>query len=693
MPRTSRLVLPVLAALLAGGALRADEGMWTFDNLPSKRMQAKYAFAPDQAWLDHVRLASLRFPGGSGSFVSRDGLVLTNHHVGRSWTQSVSGPGEKDYIKHGFVAKDRAAEIKVPGLELYTLMQMDNVTERVGKATQGAKTDKDAQKARETELDKIKKETQEKTGLTSEVVSLYQGGEYWIYSYKKHTDVRLVMAPEGQIAFFGGDPDNFTYPRHNLDFTLFRVYENDKPYNPAHHLAWTQTGLKAGDLTFVTGHPGSTARLETTAQMKMTRDVAFPMRLAALERQIKFLKAFAAQDPEKARQVNSQIFGLENGQKAITGYLSGLKNNEAMARIEKAEKELQAKVQKDPALAATTGQSWAKIAAAMTVARGMAKDNAFVNTRGSQLLGGALNLVRLADEEPKADDKRLAEFKDVNLKRLKTQLGTAPRNFNKDLEIASFAFGLQESLEELGANHPFVKAMLGGRKPAEVAKEAVEGSKLMDAATRKALMEGGKKAIDASRDPMILLAKKLDPLGRGLRKKQEDLVSSVVTEHGGRIAKARFKAYGKENYPDATFSLRLSYGAVETYPANGTKIQPFTTMAGLFDRAWGWGDKAEGGAWALPQRWLDRKGAVDMSTPFNFVHAMDIIGGNSGSPVVDRKGELVGLIFDGNIESLPGRYFYDEKINRAVSVDARAITEALAKVYDAHHLANELNGK
>jgi len=693
MSRTSRLVLPILAVLLSAGAMRADEGMWTFDNLPSKKMQAKYGFAPDQAWLDHVRLSSLRFPGGSGSFVSKDGLVLTNHHVGRSWTQSVSGPGEKDYIKNGFVAKDRAAEIKVPGLELYTLMQMDNVTERVAKATQGAKSDKDAQKARETELDKLKKETQDKTGLTSEVVSLYQGGEYWIYSYKKHTDVRLVMAPEGQIAFFGGDPDNFTYPRHNLDFTLFRVYENDKPYNPAHHLTWTQGGLKSGDMTFVTGHPGSTARLETTAQMKMTRDVAFPNRLKAVEKQIKFLKAFGAQDPEKARQVSSQVFGLENTHKAISGYLVGLKNAEAMTKIEKAEKELQAKVAKDPKLAATTGQSWTKIAGAMTAAGKMAKDNAYVNTRGSQLLGGALNLVRLADEEPKADDKRLAEFKDVNLKRMKMMLGMAPRNFNKELEIASFTFGLQEALDELGPNHEFVKAMLGSRKPAEVAKEAVEGTKLTDAAARKALMEGGKKALADSKDPMILLAKKLDPLGRKLREKQETLVSSVVTEHGGRIAKARFAAYGKENYPDATFSLRMSYGAVESYPANGTKIQPFTTMAGLFDRAWGWGDKAENGSWALPQRWQDRKGALDMSTPFNFVHTMDIIGGNSGSPVVDKKGELVGLIFDGNIESLPGRYYYDEKINRAVSVDARAISEALAKVYDAHHLVTELNGK
>ncbi|MFN8010441.1 MAG: S46 family peptidase [Holophagaceae bacterium] len=692
MSRTSRIVLPALAALLACGSLRADEGMWTFDNLPAKKMQAKYGFAPDQAWLDHVRLASLRFPGGSGSFVSRDGLVLTNHHVGRSWIQSVSGPGEKDYVKRGFVAKTREEEIKVPGLELNTLMQMDNVTDRVAKATASAKDEKAKAKARETELEAIKKEIAARTGLTPEVVTLYQGGETWIYSYKKHTDVRLVMAPEEQIAFFGGDPDNFTYPRHNLDFSIFRVYENGKPYNPPHHLAWTRTGLQAGDMTFVTGHPGSTARLETTAQMKLARDVSFPLRLKSVERQIKFLKAWGAQDPEKARQVGSQIFGLENTQKAITGYRGGLLNADAMKRIEQAEQELQAKVKKDPKLQAQAGQSWAKIAAAMTTARGLAKESAYVNTRGSQLLGGALNLVRLADEEPKADDKRLTEFKETNLKRLKAQLGNAPRNFNKDLEIATFAHGLQEALDELGANHPFVKAMLGGKQPMDVAKEAVEGSRLADPAVRKALLEGGKKAVAESKDPMILLAKKLDPLGRDLRRKQED-INAVVTEHGGRIAKARFAVYGKETYPDATFSLRLSYGAVESYPANGTRIQPFTTFAGLYDRAWGWGPAAEHGAWALPQRWLDRKGALDLSTPFNYVHTMDIIGGNSGSPVVDKKGELVGLVFDGNIESLPGRYYYDERVNRAVSVDARAIAEAMAKVYDAGHLVDEIHGK
>ncbi|HJW09672.1 MAG TPA: S46 family peptidase, partial [Holophagaceae bacterium] len=554
--KPSRLSLSLLALVLAGGALRADEGMWTFDNIPAQKMKAKYGFAPDQAWLDHVRLSAVRFPGGSGSFISEDGLVLTNHHVGRGSIQQLSGPG-KDYIKNGFYAGTREGELKVPGLELYTLMAMDDVTARVNKAAAGAKDDKAALKAREAEIEAIKKEMEAKSHLTCESVSLYQGGETWIYSYKKHTDVRLVFAPEQQIAFFGGDADNFTYPRHNLDFSLFRVYEDGKPYHPAHHLRWTHEGVKAGDLTFVTGHPGSTSRLQTLAQMRYAGETALPMRLKSLERQIASLKAYAAGSEEHARQVNSQIFGLENSQKALTGYWSGLKDQEAMARIAAAEKDLKAKVAKDPKLQARVGQSWNRIAQAMQAAKAMSKESLAVGTRNSVLLGYALQLVRLPAEEAKRNDLRLEEYQDSSLKSTKARL-LVPRPFYPELEIAEFTAGLQESVDLLGANHPFVKAMLGGNSPAEVAKAAVEGSKLGDPEVRKALLEGGQKALDASSDPMILLARKLDPLGRDLRKRQKEQVASVLTEQGGRIAQARFAAYGKTTYPDATFTLRLS---------------------------------------------------------------------------------------------------------------------------------------
>jgi hypothetical protein len=687
-----RLPILTLTALLAAApCVRADEGMWTFDNLPIQKMKAKYGFAPDQAWLDHVRLSSLRFPGGSGSFISSDGLVITNHHVGRGHIQAVSGK-DHDYVKDGFMALGREQEIRVPGLEVNTLMAMENVTDRVNKAVTPGMADKAALKARQAELGRIQKEVQDRTGLIAEPVTLYQGGEYWIYTFKKHTDVRLVMAPEQQIAFFGGDSDNFTYPRHNLDFSLFRVYENGKPYHPSDHLKWTETGVKAGDLTFVIGNPGSTARLETCAQLAAGRDFLLPERIEGFEKLKAAYVAYAKLSPENARQVSSQIFGAENAIKALNGYLTGLRNPAAMARIDKAEKELQAKVAADPALQAKVGPSWAAIEKALTIQKGLNKEYTTVNARNSALLGFGLTLVRLGDESALPSAQRLPEYADANLDAQKKRL-MVDRPFFPSLDIALFTQGLQDAIQDLGAGHPFVKAMLEGKTPAEVAKAAVEGSTLSDPKVRQALLDGGRKAVLESRDPMILLARKLDVLNRAVRKQMEEKVTSVLTEHGGRIALARFKAYGKSVYPDATFTLRLTYGPVASYPANGTHIQPFTTFHGLFDRAAGWGPVAEHGAWALPKRWEQRKAALDLNTPFVFAHAVDIIGGNSGSPVLDKSGDFVGIIFDGNIESLPGRYYYDAEYNRGIAVDARAILEALDKVYDGQAIVKEIKGK
>jgi hypothetical protein len=684
--------LRTLALLsLAAAALRADEGMWTFDNVPKARIKAAHGFEPGDAFLDRLRLSTLRFPGATGAFVSADGLVLTNHHVGMGAIQQVSAKG-RDYVKDGFVARSRAEEIRVPGYELLLLESMADVTSAVNAAVKPGMDDKAARTARENALAAIQKAEAERTGLTCNPVTLYQGGEYWIYRYKKFTDVRLVMAPEEGIAFFGGDWDNFTWPRHDLDFTLFRVYEDGRPYRPAHFLKLAATGAKAGDLVFASGHPAATARQETVAQMALARDKVIPLRLKSLARLRDALAAHGRTSEEARRLVGDQLRSLENNLKRQNGWLTGLRDATAMARIQADEKALQAAVVQDPALKARTGEAWARIARAAAREGQLLQESTFVAPRNATLLGHALTLVRFAAETARPDAARLTEFKEANLKATRTRL-LSPRPLDAGVETATLAANLAEAREELGAAHPFVKAMLGGRTPGEAAEAAVKGSKLADPAERKRLLDGGAKALEGSTDAMIQLALRLDPLNRKVRKQVEDEVQGVYTNMGGRIADARFKVYGKTQYPDATFTLRLTYGPIETYPANGTKQQPFTTFAGLFDRAWGHGGQAFDGAWALPPRWKEAAAKLDLATPYNFAYACDTTGGNSGSPVVNTDGELVGLNFDSNIEAQVGRYFYDGRTKRSIAVDARAIVEALEKVYGAADLAGELRGK
>jgi hypothetical protein len=665
----------------------AEEGMWTFDNPPVQQLKAKYGFTPTPAWLDHVRLASVRFnDGGSGSFASPNGLVLTNHHVALGQLQKISNE-KKDYVKEGFYAAKQADELKSADLECNVLISMQNVTARVQGVVKKGMSEQEAFAARKAEIAKITKESQDQTGLRSDVVSLYQGGEYWLYRYKKYTDVRLVFAPEQQIAFFGGDPDNFTYPRYDLDMALFRVYENGRPIQSKDYLKWNPKGGGPGELVFTSGHPGSTSRQETMAQIDTQREYFLPVTIQEIRRQLQVLRHYAAQGNEQARQATNRIFSLENSLKALDGMYQGLLDKNLVAQKQKSEEEFRARVAAKPEWQAEYAGAWDAIAAAEKKYR--ERFTRYANQRISARLPNlALQLVLYVAEVKKPDGERLPGFHDAQLESLRFQLlSKAP--VYPAMDEALLTSDLERSLAGLGRDDEFIKTVLGGRDPAQVAKAAIAGTKLGDADVRKALLEGGVPAVAASTDPVIVFARKLETFSRQRIKWFEDNVESVETPAGEKIGKARFAVYGKSAYPDATFTLRLSYGTVEGYPMNGTKAPPMTTFYGLYDRSLGFGQKPP---FELPARYLERRGRLDLATPMNFVSSNDIVGGNSGSPVINRAGELVGLIFDGNIESLVGDYQYNGVNNRAVAVHAAAMIEALRKLYDAAPLAAELLG-
>jgi len=688
----SRLRLLMISAFCSlafvGVQVPADEGMWTFDNPPTKQLNERYGFTPTPEWLDHVRLSSVRFnDGGSGSFVSPHGLALTNHHVAFGQLQKVSTP-QKDYVKDGFYARTPAEELKCPDLEVNVLMSMENVTARVRGVLKSGQSDKEALEARKAEIAKIEKESLDATGLRSDVISLYQGGEYWLYRYKKYTDLRLVFAPERQIAFFGGDPDNFTYPRYDLDMALFRVYENDKPIETPNYLKWNARGAADGELVFVSGNPGSTSRLETVAQIENARDYYLPIRLKILNARLDVLKRYSSEGSEQARQAANQIFGISNSLKDLTGMYSGLLDKTLIEKRQKEEADFRALVAGNPEWNSRYASAWDEIAGAEKKAVSRLKESRY-RTTGGRLAGMALNIVQYVAEVKKPDGVRLDGFHDSQLESLRFRL-FSPAPVYPHLEETLLAHSLNEAMEELGANDPFVKAALEGGTPKATAETLVAGTKLKEVAFRKSLIEGGEAAVAASTDPMIAMARRIDPLAREIRKWFEDNVESVDTSAGEKIGKARFAVYGKSTYPDATFTLRLSYGAVKGYPMNGTIAPPFTTLYGLYDRAYSFGQKPP---FDLPDRFAQRRDTLNLSTPMNFVSTCDIIGGNSGSPVINRQAELVGLIFDGNIEGLVGDYVYNESNNRAVAVHTGVMIEALRKVYEAGALADELEGR
>jgi hypothetical protein len=686
-----RIVRPLLAAVvgvLCFSYAMADEGMWTFDNPPRKQLKELYGFEPTKEWLEHIRLSSVRFnDGGSGAFVSADGLVITNHHVARGQLQKMSSQ-QKNYVADGFYARTYAEELKATDLELNVLVGMEDVTARVLAAVKPGMSAKEALDARKAASAAISKESKEKTGLRADVVPLYQGGEYWLHTYKQYTDVRLVMAPEEQIAFYGGDADNFTFPRYDLDMAFFRVYENGKPVKVQHFFKWNANGAADGELVFVSGHPGSTNRLQTYAQTEYQRDVAYPMTLKMLKRRLAVLYSYSARGAEQARQARGSIFGLENSQKAMTGEFGGLNDRETMAKKAAEEKDFRERVMANPAWKEKYGWAWDSVSAAVERSRALAGTRSFRSVR-SRLLSFAIQLVQYVDEIKKPNGERLGAFQDANLEGTKFRL-FSPAPVYLDLDEEQCIDGLRESLEALGPNDPYLKAVLRGKTPEALAKDLVRGSKLVDPAVRRQLFEGGEKAINASDDPAIVLARIIEPMNRETRTWEEKNIAGPLAKASEKIGEARFAVYGKSAYPDATFTLRLSYGTVKGYPMNGTVAPSRTTLFGLYDRAYSFDRK---GAFDVPQRYLDRIGTLDLKTPVNFVSTCDIIGGNSGSPVINKNGEYVGLIFDGNIESLPGRFLYSDKANRAVSVHSAYIIHTLRKLYDAAPLADELEAK
>lgn len=667
----------------------ADEGMWTFNNVPRAEIKKKYGFEVTDEWLNKVRLASVRFNnGGSGSFVSPNGLVLTNYHIVENIVSEVSTP-QRDLAKEGFVAKTRAEEIKAPSLELNVLQSIEDVTARVNGAVKAGTTDAEAFAARRAEIAAIEAESLKATGLRSDVVTLYQGGQYNLYRYKKYTDVRLVFVPEFQAAFFGGDPDNFNFPRFNIDMALMRVYENDQPVRSENYFKWSTAGAKEGSLVFVTGNPGSTSRLNTVAHLEELRDTSIPIIIRLLERREAMLKKYMSMGEEQTRQAQNELNSVQNSLKVYRGQLAGLKDPSLLARKTKEEQALRKSIAANPERQKMYGDAWDAIAKAHETYPSYIRDRRIFEQSGgfnSTLFNFARTLVRLAAENEKPNAERLPEYTDARRASLELSL-YSPAPIHEDFEKLKLADSLAFMVELLGADNALAKEVLAGKSPEARANELITGTKLKDPAYRKELAKGGKAAIEASTDPMIVVARLIDPKAREVRKRYESEVTGVERSNYAKIARALFETEGTKLYPDATFTLRLSYGAVEGYTENGKKIPPFTTLGGLYARADAFKHKFP---YVLPPRWMEKKKDVNADTPFNFVSTNDIIGGNSGSPTINQNGELVGLIFDGNIQSLVGDFMYDGSVNRAISVDSRGMLEILKKVFNANEIAAEL---
>ena len=681
-----RFAVLLATAMFANVAAQADEGMWTYDNFPSARVQAQYGVKIDQPWLDRVRTATVRLAGCTASFVSPEGLILTNHHCVEGCLAENSSK-EKSLIEDGFIAQTREQELKCATQLADVLVEMENVTAKIDAATKGL-DDRAANDARKRTLTELETACEKTSGLKCQTVTLYNGGQQFLYKYRRYTDVRLVFAPEAAIAAFGGDPDNFQYPRWCLDMGLLRAYENGKPVKVAQPLRINFEGPKENEFVLVSGHPGSTNRLLTVAQLQFLRDVDLPQALLRGSelrgRYIQFAKGGTAQ----RRIVQDPLNGLENSLKVRRKQLDALLEENLMNQKRRDESELRAKVAASPELK-SIGDPWSDIERATAVERDLITEASFLEGSAgfnSRLFRYARSLVRAAAEREKPNTDRLREYTDAALPRLRQTLA-APAPVYPELERLTLSFGLERMREWLGPDHPQVRALLAKDSPDTLADSLVGATKLGDPAVRLALWDGGRAAIEASTDPMIKLARDTDATARALRKRIEDEVEAPISQAEEKIARARFKLYGTQVYPDATFTLRLNYGTVQAWTEKGVKLSPYTRLGTAFARSTGQAP------FRIPDSFERVKDKLDLNTPVNIATNNDIVGGNSGSALLNARGEVVGLMFDGNIHSISGAYWFDTAKNRSIAVHPAIMREALSKVYSAPAILAELGAR